>query len=304
MVRYALRTWFLVGGILLSLATPSIAQAESSRIVTLDWTIAETLLAFGIVPQGVTQIDAYHDWVGTPALPAAVAEIGLRAQPNLELLASLDPAHILITPMFAALEPRLSRVASVTSIGIYASGDTPWPRMLTATRELARLIDRPEAAERLIETTNMHLTQLRQRLPEETPPLLVVQFMDARHVRVFGTGSLYHAVLTRLGLDNAWKASTNHWGFSLVGLEALATLDARLVVVEPLPVGVENQLNENGLWQHLGAVRQQRVTYLPPVWSFGALPSAQRFARLLVEGLTQDQRYSLKRDCRGTDADA
>ena len=34
-------------------------------------------------------------------------------------------------------------------------------------------------------------------------PLLVVQFIDERHVRVFGRGSLFEAVMQRLGLRNA-----------------------------------------------------------------------------------------------------
>ncbi|MGC3874964.1 ABC transporter substrate-binding protein [Halomonas sp. GXIMD04776] len=280
----------MIGTTLLSLATIFPAQAADSRIVTLDWTVAETLLALDVVPQGVAQIDAYRDWVGTPALPPSVMDLGLRAQPNLELLASLDPAHILITPLFAALESRLSRIAPVTTLGIYASGDDPWSGMLAATRELGELVDRPEAAERLIKTTNAHLAKAKRHLPENLPPLLLVQFMDARHVRVFGDRSLYQGVLAHLGLDNAWKRPTNAYGFSLVGLEALANLDAHLVVVEPLPVGVETQLNENGLWQNLSAVREQRVSTLPPVWSFGGLPSARRFATLLVEALTRTER--------------
>ncbi|MGM0913096.1 MAG: hypothetical protein ACQEXC_05115 [Pseudomonadota bacterium] len=40
---------------------------------------------------------------------------------------------------------------------------------------------------------------------------LVVQFMDERHVRVFGEGGLYQAVMDRLGLENAWRGETNAW---------------------------------------------------------------------------------------------
>lgn len=264
-------------------------EADETDVATLDWTLAETLLALGVTPQGVAQIEAYHDWVGTPRIPASVADLGLRTQPNLELLASLDPGHILISPMFASLKPRLSRIAPVTNIGIYAPDSDPWASMLTATRQVADVVGKPDAAERLIERTQAHLAQARQRLPEETPPLLLVQFMDARHVRVFGESGLYQAVLEHLGLDNAWTGPTNYWGFSLVGLEALANIDAQLVVIEPLPVGVEAQLAESGLWRNLSAVRQDRVMRLSPVWSFGALPSARRFADLLVEALTSTE---------------
>ncbi|SDL23022.1 iron complex transport system substrate-binding protein [Modicisalibacter muralis] len=260
---------------------------ETSKIVTLDWTLAETLLALGVTPLGVAQIDAYHSWAGN-RMPDAVTDIGLRAQPNLELLASLDPERILISPMFASLEPRLSHIAPVKTLGIYlAEGDT-WSNMLAVTREMARLVDRPKAARQLIDATEEHLARLRRKLPEDVPPLLLVQFMDARHVRVSGAGSLHQAVFERLGLESAWTGPTNAWGFSLVGLEELAGIDAQLVVIKPMPTGVRQRLEASGLWQNLTAVRRHEVLYLPPVWGFGGLPSARRFADLLVEELIHD----------------
>jgi ferric hydroxamate transport system substrate-binding protein len=109
--------------------------------------------------------------------------------------------------------------------------------------------------------------------------------MDERHVRVFGENGLFQAVLERLGLENAWQGDTNVWGFSLVGLEALIEREARLVVVEPYPTGVEEKLARSALWQRLPSVRDDSLITLPPVWSFGALPSARRFAELLVAAL-------------------
>lgn len=287
-------SWLLASMIALSLCLTPFLTAHAgqpkheAKITTLDWTLAETLLALGVTPQGVAQISAYHDWVGQPHLPESVADLGLRTQPNLELLASLDPEHILISPMFASLEPRLSRIAPVTTIGIYQPDSDPWASMLDATRQVAELADRGTAAERLIAESEAHLARVRERLPEDVPPLLLVQFMDDRHVRVFGEHGLYHAVLEQLGLDNAWTGTTNYWGFSLVGLEALAGIEAQLVVIEPLPTGVATRLSRSGLWRNLNAVRNGEVIYLPPVWSFGALPSAQRFADLLSAALLGD----------------
>ncbi|MDT8896028.1 iron-siderophore ABC transporter substrate-binding protein [Halomonas sp. I1] len=266
------------------IGTPT-ALADPPHIATLDWTLAETLQALGTPPMAVAQIDAYHDWVGEPHLPDSVADLGLRTQPNLELLADLDPDRILISPMFANLTPRLSRIAPVKNFTLYTPGRDTWQEMRELTRGVADVVGRPEAAERLIASTETRIAELRQQLPDDTPPLLVVQFMDARHVRVFGDNGLYQAVLERLGLDNAWSDETNAWGFSLVGIEALANLDARLVVIEPYPAGVRETLDDSGLWQ--GLVRDSRGAplVLPPVWSFGALPSAQRFAEQLTAAL-------------------
>ncbi|CAM3537930.1 ABC transporter substrate-binding protein [Halomonas lysinitropha] len=278
----------LVPGLLLALVlVPTPRALGQPAVATLDWTLAETLVALGVTPAGVAQRDAYQAWVRAPRLPEATVDLGLRSQPNLELLASLAPERILISPMFAHLAPRLSRIAPVSTLSLYTPDRETWPQLRELTREVGRLAEREAAAERLIAETETRLAALRHRLPARVPPLLVVQFMDERHVRVFGEGGLYQAVMERLGLENAWRGETNAWGFSLVGLERLAGLEARLVVVEPYPVGVETALADSGLWQQQPSVRNESLITLPPVWSFGALPSAQRFADHLVAALTE-----------------
>ncbi|WP_252108171.1 MULTISPECIES: ABC transporter substrate-binding protein [unclassified Halomonas] len=261
---------------------PAGAQAQWA---TLDWTIAETLLAIDAPIEGVAQIPAYHDWVGEPRLPDSVVDLGLRQQPNFELMAQDPPEGFLISPMFEGLTPKLSRLAPVSSFALYTPGEETWPEMLSFTRQLGEKTHREAQAEALIDETDA----LMERLSEQTratPPLLMIQFMDARHVRVFGDNSLYNAVLSRLGIDNAWQQATNAWGFALTGVETLAHYpDATLVIVDPVPTGVEEELARSGLWQRLPAIEENRVIRLAPVWSFGALPSAQRFARELIQAL-------------------
>ncbi|MGO1345239.1 ABC transporter substrate-binding protein [Chromohalobacter japonicus] len=285
-----LRFHLLALALLVLLAGPHTASAaDTPRIATVDWTIAETLLALGVTPVGVAQTDAYREWVGAPPLPDEVADIGLRAQPNRELLAQLAPDRILLSPMFSTLAPSLERIAPTDTVALYTPGSDLWTRLKSATREIGAIANRKAEANTLLAWLDAHLALLRQTLASreiDDRPLLVVQFVDDRHVRVFGENSLYNAVMQRLGLENAWQDNTNYWGFSTVGLETLAKLDdARLVVIEPLPVGVEERLESSALWQHLPSVRRDDVLTLPPVWSFGGAPSAARFADHLSQTL-------------------
>ncbi len=264
----------------------STAQAQWA---TVDWTIAETLLAIDAPVSSVAQQSDYHQWVGEPRIPESATDMGLRTQPNFELLAQVPPEQTLISPMFAGLTPRLERIAPVTSFALYSPGTDTWEEMQALTRQLGELTERQPQAEELINDTQALMASLRKSRPlsqSEIAPLLMIQFMDARHVRVFGDNSLYNAVLEQLDLPNAWDQTTNAWGFALVGVEALARYpEATLVIIDPLPAGVEEQLSKSGLWQHLPSVKNDRIVRLPPVWSFGALPSAQRFARELTTAL-------------------
>tara|TARA_R110002012_G_scaffold20535_9_gene72764 strand:+ start:181 stop:1068 length:888 start_codon:yes stop_codon:yes gene_type:complete len=270
-------------GLLIACLLPfSTAHAQWA---TVDWTIAETLLAIDAPVSSVAQQSDYRAWVGEPRIPDHTADMGLRTQPNMELLAQVSPEQTLISPMFMSLIPRLEQIAPVSTFVLYSQGADTWQEMLSITRQLGELTHREAKAEELIDETQSLMAELRGQF-SQTSPLLMVQFMDARHVRVFGDNSLYNAVLEQLEVPNAWDQPTNAWGFSLVGIEALARYpEATLVIVDPMPAGVEEQLDTSGLWKHLPSVKHNNMLRLPPVWSFGALPSAQRFARALSAAL-------------------
>ncbi|HCT5143128.1 TPA: Fe(3+)-hydroxamate ABC transporter substrate-binding protein FhuD, partial [Klebsiella pneumoniae] len=62
------------------------ADVDPQRVVALEWLPAELLLALGVTPYGVADIPNYRLWVNEPALPDSVIDVGLRTEPNLELL--------------------------------------------------------------------------------------------------------------------------------------------------------------------------------------------------------------------------
>lgn len=286
-MRVTARLLFSLRAALVALFT-CLPLGASAQVATLDWTIGETLLALDASVDGIAQVEDYHRWVSEPRVPDTVSDIGLRTQPNIELLAQLAPEVILLSPMFAGLVPRLEEIAPTLSLDLYTPGTDTWEEILTLTRDIGSLTERDAKAEALIEQTHAQLAALRERLPPSAP-LFMVQFIDARHVRVFGANSLYDAVTQQLGLENAWQDATNSWGFAQQGIEVLARYpEARLVMIEPLPLGTAAELERSGLWRQLPSVRRGDVLTLAPVWSFGALPSAQRFAHLLVEALDDD----------------
>lgn len=270
-------------------ALASSGVAASARVVTLDWAIAETLIALDNPPVGLAEIPQYQRWGGTERLPSGVLDVGLRAQPNRELIAQQAPDHVLLSPLFMRLSDQLNTIAPVTALSTYQLGDPLWQRLQRTTHTLAALSGNQEASISLIDSVEAYLEQ-QKALLEVQSPLLVVQFIDARHLRVFGEHSLFQAVLERLGLTNVWQQPTNQWGFSTVAMEELlAYSDATIIVVEPLPSGMRDGFASNSLWQHLPAVREDRVVRLPAVWSFGGFPSAARFAELLSEALLKRQ---------------
>ena len=266
------------------------ASPAAKRIVSLDDALTETLLTLGVRPVAIVDRQAWETWVVEPHLPADIADLGTLLEPNLELLQQLSPDIILSIPYLDGIKPLLERVAPVMTIGIYTEDGRPYERAVEATRLLARLTGREEAGEALIARTGAGLADARAALaPLADRSVYIVTFMDPRNVRVYGKNSLFQDVLDRIGIRNAWIGETDYWGFSTVGIEALAAApDARLAYLEPLPQGATGTLTESPVWNAMPFVRRRSILRLPAVMMFGALPSAARFARVFAAAMQAD----------------
>lgn len=278
------------------LASPVLASEPEiagplRRIVALDYGLAETLLRLGRPPLAVVGAQDWDKWVVEPALPADVVNLGSSLEPNLELLQQLEPDAILATPYLAGIAHRLRQIAPVLSLPIYVPDGRPLALAEAATKRLAALTGREAACEALLAEVEATYEAARQRLRGRADqPVYLVNFMDGRHVRVYGEKSLFQDVLDRIGLANAWQGRTNFWGFATIGIEELEQDSrARLIYLDPVPPGVLPALARNPLWNSLSFVKAGQVQGLPPVLMFGALPSAMRFARLVSEKLAMPE---------------
>lgn len=271
-------------------ASPAFGHEGTPRVATLDYGVATTLLKIGITPVGVASAADWDVWVVEPELPAEVVDLGDDLEPNLELLAALRPDLIVSTPYLKPLEQALERIAPVLTVTIYAPDGGALARAEEATRRLGRRLDREAEADAFLERSGAVFERCRERLAGIGPgPIALVNFMDARHARVFGGPGLYQGVLDRIGIENAWPGPTNYWGFQTIGLEELSRVpeETRLVAFEPVPPDVRPTLAESPLWTSLPFVRADRVSTLPGVLMFGMVPSAVRFAELLTSHLEE-----------------
>ncbi|MGP9767008.1 ABC transporter substrate-binding protein [Halomonas sp. AOP13-D3-9] len=271
----------------LTLPIKSLASSNSSAIAALDIRIIETLVAMDIIPTSLTEPEAQS--FSTPRLSGST-NLGIGFQPNLELLSQVSPQNILISPNLAQISARLSGISPLKSLTPYdnETRTDPWHQLTSFTRELGKYIDDERSAERLIRETEHHLHTLRDSLPRNQSPFLIIRLMDNRHARVFGSNSMFQSALEQLELTNAWQGESNHWGFTTVSINALIDIDARLVILESPYANspVREQFSVRGTWQHMRSLRRGDEIYLPATFHhFGALPSALSFADLLVEAL-------------------
>ncbi|TIU94564.1 MAG: ABC transporter substrate-binding protein [Mesorhizobium sp.] len=258
--------------------------ARPPRIACLEWTSAEMVISLGIGPVAVADTKGYRDWVAGPALPAGCIDLGSRGEPNLELLLELKPDLIIGAYGYGLDEAPFRRIAPLHTVPFYDGSQAPYRQAEIETLELGLQLGREAEAQRLIQKTTATIAHLRTLFSGQTrQPLAVVSMFDDRHVRVYGKGSLFQDVLDRLRLTNAWTAPTDSWGFSILGIEELVAIGkARVISLDPIPPHVKIRIDQSSLWANLPCVKAGNVRTIPPVWPFGGLAAAARFATFMA----------------------
>ncbi len=263
------------------------ARPDIQRIITLEWLPTELMMALGVAPMGTAEIYNYTLWVGEPALPASTIDVGLRTEPNLELMIQMQPSLILYSSGYGPAKEKIERIAP--TMGFAFSDDSGKP-LTMARKSLLRLAERldrlPQAQQHLAEFDAV-ISQTKKRLAGRAQrPVLLMSLLDPRHALVFGKGSLFLDVMDALAVENAWQGETNFWGSAVIGIERLATLeDVDVVCFTHGDQQLSQQVMSTPLWHAFPFVKEKRFRQVPQVWFYGATLSAMRFCHSLDSAL-------------------
>ncbi|PKA43610.1 ABC transporter substrate-binding protein (plasmid) [Rhizobium sullae] len=273
----------LLGALAASPFAPAAFAGLPRRIVCLEWTSAEMLVSLGVPPLAVADLKGYRDWVAAPALPLSTLDLGARGEPNLEVISAIRPDLIAGAYGYGIDETMYTRFAPVFSVPFYEGMSTPLAQAEAETVKLGAIVGRQDAARNLVSETMRTINDTGDALrTRPAGPIAIISMFDDRQVRVYGRGSLFQDVLDRVGLVNAWTGETSQWGFSTVGIDALTAIgNAHLISLDPIPPHIRIRIEQSSLWTNLPCVRAGNVATIPPVWPFGGLAAAARFATFI-----------------------
>lgn len=284
--RHLLASTF-VAGLLPGAFGRAQAQTAPTRIISLDYGLSSTLLGLGVTPLAISDRADWGRWVREPELPAEVVDLGSSLEVNRELLAALKPDLILTTPYLDGISDRVAAYGRLLRLSVYApENGAVLEAAVRATRTLAANIGREAEAGRFLERSDAFFEDCRARIARKAPPpMAFVNFLDARHARIYGPPGLFDNVLARIGVENAWKEPSNYWGFQTISIEELSRIKdpkTHLVAFDPIPGDVLPKLAHSPLWQALPFAQGKQFHILPPALMFGMVNEGMRFARLLT----------------------
>lgn len=248
------------------------------NIVSPDWGNAATLIAMGYPPIATGDIRVWDRWVGTPKLPTSTIDLGIRYQPNAELIAQL-PVDMVVDNFFYEHVRNLYGDVPAESIMFAAKGDTAtWADYTQPTRQLGKLIDEPKLAEDYIVKSRKDIEVASERLQQRYPnikKIAVVQFSDANNMRMYVANSLFQPALTQMQKELVVLGKGNSYGFVPIRMGDLAQLDddVCLLIIDPLSPITRAEIKDSLVWHRLSYGNNRCVGEMPPVWIYGGMSS-------------------------------
>ncbi|WP_152656703.1 ABC transporter substrate-binding protein [Oceanobacillus sp. CFH 90083] len=269
------------------------------RVVAIEWSIVEELLAVGVQPVGVTDIEGFNKWVTIDEqLDDSVTEVGLRTEPNIEEIAKLEPDVIIGMKGYQGeLKEELEKIAPVVmyeNTTDEAIEEDLYADMLKTFKQTAKLVGKEQEAEEQI-------THLEERMAEaaeniETADLPTKEFVftqaytvnEAPTFRLFTENSTVSHVLEGLGLTNKIQdQDPQPSGFIEANAEGVSNYDEALfihTVQEDDPLF--DNLAENKAWNSLNFVKEDAMYDVGAgVWTFGSVLSMETLIEHVEEAL-------------------
>ncbi|MFJ8586524.1 ABC transporter substrate-binding protein [Streptomyces sp. NPDC093595] len=257
----------------------------ATKVVTLEWTYAEELVALGVTPTGNADNKGYGTWITAAGadLPAKVTDVGDRNEPSLEKIRALQPDLIVIdNDRSKANLKQLQAIAPVLSFTY-----TTKPQLATMKKnftELAKAVGKEDKAGEVTQQIDAKAADLKARLDKAGKGGLKYALAQgftangAASIRMLTDDAIAPQVLGLAGLKNGWKGQSDTWGMTTVGVEGLTKVEKDATF---LYVAADNDnpftgdLAGNAVWKGLDFVKNDKALALDPgTWLFGGPLSA------------------------------
>ncbi len=264
-------------------------QQPPQRVVALDWDLLEQVLALDVMPVAAAEVAGYRQWVVNPPAPISIADVGSRAEPNLEKIASLTPDVILAASPQKDLLPLLSQIAPVIYLPNFSPHDNAPQTAIAHFQTLGKLLGKESLAEQKLAELTALFTQLRTTIASHLPTskdVLVMRFATVNSIFLYTENSTTAYVMEQLGLGNPLSLSSRAWGIQLERINRLKEIE-RGYVLYVLPFPEQDKLKMSRLWQAFPFVKAGRVNAVRSVWNYGGAMSLGYMAQAITDSLLE-----------------
>ncbi|MGW0733682.1 ABC transporter substrate-binding protein [Streptomyces sp. NPDC002851] len=271
-------------------------KAPAKKVVALEWTYAEDLLALGVQPTGVADIKQYDQWVTAgPRFDKSVKDVGTRQAPSLESIKALKPDLIITSKIRSEANlKQLKEIAPTLMFDPYST-KSEYDEMRTTLKTIGTATGKEDAADKALKDLDGKVADAKKKIAngkkegEEVTVARGYTTDGAATVEILTDSTIPGGLLPQLGLKNGWSGKSDAYGMSKVDVEGLKKAEkSHLVYVAAKNDDVfAKSLPKNALWKNLDFVKNDRVHDLDPgTWFFGGPFSTAQVADEIAGALT------------------
>jgi iron complex transport system substrate-binding protein len=280
-------------------------DAAPTRVVTLEWSYLEFLLALGVQPVGAADLTNYDIYVtDEPPVGPDVVDVGSRSEPSIETIRTVEPDLILTdTTRSATNLSELSSIAPVLAFDTYGAGVDQLAKMFESFDKVAAAVDKADEANQVHRDYADTIVAQRERIADADPATTEVVLsqgegtIEAPLFRLFTDTSMAVQIAEQLCLDNVIDEESSDvqtpgqdYGYVSVTMEGLTTLgDPWFLAVAPTDAveEFEERFGDNPLFETLPIVTEDRVRMMPEdTWFFGGPISGALIAERIADAIT------------------
>ncbi len=138
----------------------------AQRVVVLEWTFTEDMIALGVQPVGNADNAGYKQYV-TPeaALDSSVTDVGTRNEPNLEAIAALKPDLIISNADGnEAIYDQLRAIAPTVEYSLNSGNGYDHDKMVEIFNNIAVALGKEDKAKQVLKELDQHYAEAKEKL--------------------------------------------------------------------------------------------------------------------------------------------
>jgi ABC-type Fe3+-hydroxamate transport system substrate-binding protein len=272
-------------------------SSPATDVVALEWNTAENLVALGVMPVGVADVEGYTTWVKSEPLGESVTDVGMRGEPSIDSIAGLAPDLVVTTSDLP--ESAIAQIEKFAPVLVVRGADASNPigQMEKNLTNIAVATGTEDKAEDLLAAFDAKVDEGGAALADAGISGEEFVMSDSWatggqvSIRPFAKGALLSAVTEELGLVNAWAGEGDKdYGLGSTDVEGLTTLgDVHFFYITGGGVDAyADELANNAVWTSLPFVKSGNVHRLADgIWMFGGPSSMNDYIDAVVAAVTE-----------------
>ncbi|MCA1027880.1 iron-siderophore ABC transporter substrate-binding protein [Cytobacillus kochii] len=274
-------------------------EGVQEKVVALEWSVAEELLAVGVQPAAVADVEGFNKWVTIDAkLDESVVDIGLRTEPNIEEIAKLEPDVIIGMEYQEQFKADLEKIAPVVifdSSTEEAQKDL-YAYMLHTLKQTGKLVGKEQEADEAVAHLEEKMAEAKENISAaqlKTNEFVFTQAYSANQAptfRLFTENSTVSHTLEGIGLTNKIQdQDPQPSGFITTNVEGVSKYEEAIFLHtvqkdDPLFSNLEG----NKAWNSLYFVENDLMYDVGAgVWTFGSVLSMETLVDHVEETLVK-----------------